>query len=111
MTESGRSTPVSASARAPALATSHSTATPVASTARTVAAATSGPMPSPGINVILWAITRYYTIGAIHDSRLDLRASAHGRRAVASPRHHRRARAGRYARNTEAGVRSDRAAG
>src|SRR6478672_403537 len=48
--------PYSASARAPASTRSHSIATPVALTARTVASATSGPIPSPGMSVIWWAI-------------------------------------------------------
>src|SRR6266849_763186 len=89
ITASGSSTPVSASARAPALATSHAIA---------------------GDQRDLMSHSRYYTGGALHDSRLDSRAAANGRRAVARPRHHRRARAGRHAGNTEAGVRPARGA-
>src|SRR5690349_17311131 len=47
----------------PASTRSHSMATPVDSTARTVASATSGPMPSPGIRVIWWAIPAIIAAG------------------------------------------------
>src|SRR5579872_5612921 len=62
-TSSGINCPCSARARAPASTCSHSIATPVASTARTVASATSGPIPSPGINVIWWAIIAIIGLG------------------------------------------------
>src|SRR4051812_6149546 len=55
-TVSGRTCPVSESALVPAFTRSQITSIPVASTARTVASATSGPMPSPGIRVMRWAI-------------------------------------------------------
>src|SRR5580693_1892117 len=49
-------------ASAPAMKVSHSNFTPVASRMRTVACVTSGPMPSPGIRVILYAILLRATI-------------------------------------------------
>src|SRR5664280_2031350 len=62
-TSSGINWPCSARARTPASTRSHSTAAPVASTARTEASATSGPIPSPGMSVIKWAIYSYYKVG------------------------------------------------
>src|ERR1700733_12047919 len=49
-------------ASAPTAKASHSNFTPVASRMRTVARVTSGPMPSPGMSVILWAIGLCKTI-------------------------------------------------
>src|ERR1035437_5048815 len=62
-TSSGINWPCSVSARRPASTLCHSIAAPVASTARTEASATSGPVPSPGMSVIKWAIYSYYKVG------------------------------------------------
>src|SRR5690242_5952307 len=62
-TSSGSRCPVLASAFTPASTRSHSIRTPVASTARTVAYATSGPIPSPGMRVIWWAMRAIITAG------------------------------------------------
>ena len=52
-TSCGSVVPAFSATPAPALCTSQSMATPEASSTRWVAAHTSGPMPSPGINVMV----------------------------------------------------------
>ena len=54
--ELGKSWPHFSSASCPAIAASHSISTPVASMHLLAARVTSGPIPSPGIKVILCAI-------------------------------------------------------
>src|SRR5579863_1537197 len=55
-------------ASAPAMKVSHSNLRPVASMMRTVACVTSGPMPSPGISVILYDITGACLSGNTQDA-------------------------------------------
>ncbi len=57
-TSSGSGVPWAAIAASPASTGSHSNPMPVASSTRVVASASSGPMPSPGISVIRWAMAR-----------------------------------------------------
>src|SRR5439155_24921019 len=105
-TPSGIKWACSARARAPASTRSHSISTPVAVTARIVASATSGPIPSPGMRVIRWAITVIIELGVRLDSRLGDRTPRNGGKATAPPRHSRRARAGRHGGDSARGIRT-----
>src|ERR1035437_6928926 len=105
-TSSGINWPCSARARTPASTRSQSTATPVASTARTEASATSGPIPSPGMSVIKWAIYSYYKVGGGFGPRLVFGTPPHGGYAASPAGYWRRAGAGRHAGNSARGIRS-----
>ena len=56
----GSVVPCSSTASAPALNVSHVGVNPVASTTRTTARVTSGPIPSPGMSVIVRVIAAIY---------------------------------------------------
>src|SRR5258705_2056172 len=103
-TSSGINWPCSASARTPASTRSHSRAAPVASTARTVASATSGPMLSPGMSVIRWAINSYYKVGGGYGPRLVFGTPPHGRYTASPARHSRRAGFGGHLGDSARGV-------